>query len=199
MLCACSASAAGPCACSPPSAARRRHSHPAGGSYGQGGTPAFSPAFHADTPGMAPSPGGAAYMHPSPAMAYSPALAGTPGMAPTPGGATPGPGGAEPAGSGALSYEHWVDVEVRLPEGEAAVVRGLPGDGSAAVQLAEPDAADPEARHYPPGAPSRTVPLKGCILVPPERKDQIKVCVCGGVGGGGWEWLCGPKLILWVK
>lgn len=93
-----------------------------GGYGGAAGTPGgYSPAFHADTPGMAgtpglaPTPGGMSYMHPSPAMvAYSPAMAGTPGVAGTPGLApTPGGPGADPAGSALSSYEHWVDVEVR--------------------------------------------------------------------------------------
>ena len=87
---------------------------------GTGGTPGYSPSFHADTPGMAPSPGmvaptpgTGAYVHPSPmGVAYSPGGVGTPAMAPTPGGMTPGAGGgAEPA-SAMSSYEHWQDVEV---------------------------------------------------------------------------------------
>lgn len=149
----------------------------AGGAYPQAGTPGgFSPVFHADTPGMAPSPGMGTYMHPSPAMvAYSPATAGTPAMAPTPGGATPGPASEQGAASGAASYEHWEGVEVRLPEGEVAVVRGLPGDGTAQVALAQPSETDPETLVYPPDAPSRSVPLKGCALVAPERRDAIKV------------------------
>ncbi|GAB4821977.1 hypothetical protein N2152v2_009023 [Parachlorella kessleri] len=154
--------------------------------YPQAGTPGYSPSFHADTPGIAPSPGMGAYMHPSPGgVAYSPGIAGTPGgvayspgIAPTPGGSTPGLGGAgEPSGSALTSHEHWQDVEVRLPEGEVAVVRELPGDGSAMVQVGSPDEADPDSVVYPPDAPSRSVPLKSCALVAPERRDSIKVLV----------------------
>jgi hypothetical protein len=54
-------------------------------------------------------------------------------------------------------------------------VRSMAGDGTATVQLGAPDAADPDTTVYPPDAPTRTVQLKGCMLVAPERRDAIKV------------------------
>lgn len=147
-----------------------------------------SPASYAPSPaGYAPSPAGYGPAG-TPAVAGTPGMyapAGTPGMyapagtpgvygaadmpAPTPGGGQYG--GAAAAGSG-QDYSHWVDVEVKLPGGDHAVVRSVEG-GAATVTVGQEAG---EGRYaYPPDAPSRSVPCSDMQLVLADRKESIRI------------------------
>ncbi|PRW59844.1 transcription elongation factor SPT5-like protein 1 [Chlorella sorokiniana] len=148
---------------------------PAG--YGPAGTPAV-----AGTPGMY-APAGTPGMYApagTPGM-YAPA--GTPGVygaadmpAPTPGGGQYG--GPATAGS-SQDYSHWVDVEVKLPGGDHAVVRSVEG-GTATVTVGQEAG---EGRYaYPPDAASRAVPCSDMQLVCPDRKEAIRI-VRGDLAG----------------